>query len=397
MADFKVQRGNATIATSATTATITAGVGYTAPSAITAAFIRIVASRSFGCESVESTQGADAVAAYISNPANLLTSITFTRSDANATVGVRIEWEIIEYIGSGGGANEFIVRGQEALTYTSTSDTKAGATIGTVATDADLCCFLTGQGGPAGGGYTDQLTILSWDTGADTVVGTRVRDNNSASVFSYAAVEFTGSNWTVQRIAHTFTAAGATETETMTDVGSLARAFGHVQYIPGAGGDNFQMSARAWLSSTTQVSFFLDSQASVANPEQCVVWVVSNSQTNGTPAVCQRLTGTFNTSSASTGVTISAVADMGQTSIMEESQTNAQNSPSPGRDQMALSLTTTTNVNIYHIGASLATTTYRFAVFEWPTVAAGGGVTVSPSIQPTFGSVGNLSVKPFRD
>lgn len=368
MADFKVQRGTATIAISATTATITAGVDYTAPSALSKAWITIRASNHWGCESVTVTASVDASAAWITNPANLLTSITFSRLTGDATTGINVDWEIIEYTGSAGGANEFIVRGQEALVYGTSSNTVSGSALAP-ANDSKVAVLITGQGGGVStGSGRDVFSTAAWNSGTDKADLTRDRNGNVAATVSYAAVEFTGSNWSVQRVSHSYTAAGSAETEAITDVGATTRAFLHPQILTASSAsNNYEMSQEIWLSATNAVSFKLDSQASITGAVG-VAWIVSNSQTGTGAANCLRYTGTY-ANDGNTDVTITAVSDLAQSSVEEISQTNTQNSGSPGRDQASHKLTTTTNVRVFHTGLA-GTTTYRFAVFEWPTAQA---------------------------
>lgn len=364
MADFLVQRGVATIGNGATTAVITAGVGYTAPAANTKAFIQITAARAIGSEGSASTENASAIAAYVSNPANILTSITFTRSASDTTTLV-IDWEIVEYTGAGGGANEFVVRLAETVTYSAASGTASGTAVTGVATDADVCLILTGQGTP-GTTYGVLMSTLAWNSGTQKCDATRY-PNNEATIFSYACVEFTGSNWLVQRVSHTFVAAGAQEDVTVTSVGALSRCMTFNQYRVGGDAENFSMSAQMWMSATTTASFFVNSQANIgATAPVGVMWIVSNSQTAATAMVVTRYTGTF---TASGNITVTAVAATNNSSITGISQSNGQNSSSPGRDEASYRLTTTTNVAVAAAGL-LDTTTYRFEVTEYPTAQA---------------------------
>ena len=73
------------------------------------------------------------------------------------------------------------------------------------------------------------MVTSSWNSGTDQPVFTRAETlgTNLCDV-SYAVVEWTGSNWAVQRITHDFTSA-ATQTETITSVGDRSRAFFHTQ------------------------------------------------------------------------------------------------------------------------------------------------------------------------
>ena len=378
MADFAIQRGQATIADTGTTVTITAGSEYTAPSALTKAFIRIVSTAHKGTQGTNANVTQANNDCWISNPANLLTSITFTRYGSSGAV--TINWEIIEYTGAVGGANEFVVLGQgaQALATTENAATTGATTAPT--TDADVVAFLTGQGAntPSVAGMGDGLHSLAWNAAGDTITGTRDRVNNNASTFSWAAVEFKGSNWGVQRVSHTITAAGATETEAITDVGSLARAFIHPQFHV-----NSDICAdaglRIWLSGTAEVSF-LEDGAGVALATG-VAWVIRNSQTDGTPLKVTRYTDS-GLSAATENVAVTAVGAMAETTIEELTATTPQTTSSHALEIVAARLTTTTNVEIrrsrWDVGDSIAT---RFATVEWPTVAAGGSLGFS---QPRF-------------
>ena len=53
----------------------------------------------------------------------------------------------------------------------------------------------------------------------------RTATQSDAVRVSYAVVEFTGSNWDLQRITHTGGDIGTFQTETISDVGDLSRAF----------------------------------------------------------------------------------------------------------------------------------------------------------------------------
>ncbi len=76
--DFKIQRGYTIMNAASATATITAGVDYTAPTG--PAFIRLTNTRLSGMGRTSGgTQNADDFTTYISNPENLGTSITFER------------------------------------------------------------------------------------------------------------------------------------------------------------------------------------------------------------------------------------------------------------------------------------------------------------------------------
>ncbi|MEK7462630.1 MAG: hypothetical protein AAB618_03575, partial [Patescibacteria group bacterium] len=292
--DFRIQRGFFTMDTD--TRTLTAGVDYDAPSSNTAAFMRITNTgyTGSGRNTSAGTANADDTTVYMTNPENITSSVTFQRG-ASAAQNTRISWEIIEYKGVAGGENEMIVRRQEDLAYVSGNTTLTSSAVSGIVTDADVAVFITGQFNvsTAATVYNRGFSTAAWNSGADTVTFTRGASGNIANV-SYAVVEFTGSNWRVQRSEHTYVAAGATETNAITAVNSLSRTFLHVQ-------KRFSVSTHAnfghevWLSGIGQISFLLDAAATTPGGQVAVAWVIENTQTTGTPMDVTRSNGNFNT------------------------------------------------------------------------------------------------------
>jgi len=284
--DFFIQRGFSTIANNDTTVTIVAGTDYVAPSATSSSFIRITNTLQTGAgrAALGGNQNADNVTAYISNPDNVQTSVTFTRQgDVDST---RIYWEVIEYTGPTGGDNEMVVHDAQAFIMGNQALTETIAVPG-VTDDADVVVFLTGQGNNQANltGYDLALVTTDWDGVNDEVVLERAEyagGSGNPAYVSFAVVEFTGSNWAVQRAEHTYTAAGTTETETIADVNDLSRAFVHAQKRTSEG-NVADLGHMVWLSSVGQVSFVLNYGAATPANHTSVAWIVENTQTNGTP------------------------------------------------------------------------------------------------------------------
>lgn len=373
MADFSVQRGVSTIASGNSTVTITAGSEYTAPSAITKAFIRICGTRLSGLgEGNVVSVGPDEFAVSINNPGNLLTSIIFERTDT--TNSTRIDWEIIEYIGSASGANEFKVLDQAEIGDSTTGTSMDGAAA-TPADDNDVVVWITGQRyvSTADSIVDAMLYTSEWVAASNVPRFTRIAANSGARDLSYAVVEFTGSNWKIQRASHTYSAAGSTETETITAVNDLTRAFVHGQLRTGNSGLD-ELGQECWLSSTTVVSFFLVSGAGVNHIG--VAWVIENTQTDGTPMDVQHVSGSKGTGGGEPEEwteTITAVSATDETSVVGGGSTSTGTGTSVPRGWAGLRLTDTTTVTLWR-GDTGQTTAYRFDVVEWPTVAAGAVV-----------------------
>jgi hypothetical protein len=368
--DFKIQRGVATIASAATTITITAGVDYEAPSSTSTAFIRITntgltgGGRSTGA----GTNNASNVMARISNPDNLRTSVTFTRT--GTTDNTRVAWEIIEYQGVAGGENEMKVRRTESITYTTGNATLNGTILTNVVDDADVAVFITGLGNPNANttAYVSALATAAWDGTNNRPVLTRAATTGAVPV-SLAVVEFTGSNWKVQRSEHTYSAAGATETNSITAVNSLSRTFLHVQKRASVN-THANFSHEVWLSGVGQISFLLDAAATTPAGQTTVAWVIENTQTSGgTPmdvtrssALLDNVGSSPETNNISIGKTLN---DLSTASIFvtNRSDTALATWPEP---IIAARIISNTQYELWRSDIT-ANLNYRTEIVEWPT------------------------------
>ncbi len=287
--DFFIQRGVVDIANGTSTASILAGTHYTAPGASTSAFIRITNALATGAGATAGggTQNANNVTVGILNPSDIESGVTFIRSGTSNST--RIYWELIEYVGLPGGDNEIKVRAQERATYGSSDLQVTTGTVSGVNEDGQVVVFITGQQNPAANttGYHAGLSTAEWNGGSDTATFTRGATTSVAAVVSYAVVEFTGANWRIQRSEHTYVTPGATETETITPVNSVARAFLHTQKRTGANQVD-ELGHQVWLEGVGEVRYSIPSTAALASTHVSVAWVIENTQTNGSPMVVYR-------------------------------------------------------------------------------------------------------------
>ena len=366
--DFRIQRGVSTM--TGDTLTITAGVDYDAPVSASSAFIRITNTGHTGAgpDSGIATNNADDVTAQITNPSNITTSITFQRGTGSAN-NSRIAWEIIEYKGVPGGENEMIIRQQQTITYVAGNTTVTSGAVSGIVTDADVAVFITSQFNPSivATAYNQGMSTAAWNGVGDTLTLTR-GTSGALTVVSYAVVEFTGSNWKIQRSEHAYTAVGVTETRAITAVNSLSRAFLHVQKrFPSSTHANF--GHEVWLSGIGQVSFRLDAAATTPATNVSVAWVIENTQTTGFPMIITRSSGSFNTTgtapqtnNVSIGKTLS---DLSIASIFlnNRSDTALNTWPEP---ILGVRLISNTQYEVWRadIGANI---NYRTEVVEWPT------------------------------
>lgn len=403
MADIKVQRGTVTFgAAGNTTETLTAGTHYTAPAAASKAWCRITGITSLGTgPNTSDTAGVLDRNATSVDDSSITSSISFTRVDnANAFA---LSWELIEYTGSAGGANEFIVRHREVIGGAGTSATYSSAAVSGVASDADVVVFLAGWRTEHASRATCApcLCTTSWDTANQKAVATRADTTNTTTYVSVAVVEFTGSAWTVQRVEHSFTASDTDETETISSVGDISQAFIHTQTRgTGTAAAYSNATHESWLSSATQVSFRKDALWSTSN--YAVTWVIANAGLS-----VQRATSTRGNNVGSDpdswAVSITAVSALDAASIMGECGTTTQTTDNH-MGMASFYLGATDAVTITR-GRNNASRTYRFEVVEWPSSASGvtgslavtladisvsaaGALTVSGSASNTLAALG---------
>lgn len=293
--DFYTQTGR--ISFTGTSYTLTAGVDYIPPSASTSAFMRITNSQLTGGGTdldVDVTQDADDVTAYILNPENIESSVTIARP-ATAVGTTTVSWEIVEFIGLPGTDNEMIVRDQGALTYGASSFFATGTMVSTVADDAQVVVFITGQATPdTNTEYSSMLSTALWSATSSTPVFERSNTGSDAAVLSYAVVEFVGQNWYVQRVEHTYSTDSDFEIENIYPVVSLSQAFLHVQKrIAGTETGLEEMGHEIYLSSMGAISFRLDPGANNPGSHTSVAWVIENTQTGNGKMQVYRSNGTL--------------------------------------------------------------------------------------------------------
>lgn len=371
--DFEIQRN--TVNFSGTSTTLVAGVNYTAPSASTSAFVRITNTHHTGAgdSSAGGSQNAVDTSAYILNPSNLTTSFTIARPAGAAATTTRVSWEIIEFIGGADTDNEIKVRQQGFITYGTTATTATATAATGIANDAKVVVFITGQGNPDTGllDYNTGQSTSNWASSSNQAVFTRGEANGDASIVSYAVVEFTGPNWAIQRVQHTYNAAGVTETEAITAVNSLSRTFLHTQKTAGAGLQGTdEFGAEVWLSSIGQLSFVLQSGATSPALQTSVAWVIENLQTADGAMEVTRTNNTIN------GDTIEPVAysisitktlsDITNASIFVNNRAAGTGTTFP-QPILGATIASTTHYELWRSDTTTNGVTYRTEIVEWPT------------------------------
>lgn len=284
--DFKIQRGSFIISDTLTTGTITEGIDFELCESD--CFIKHVSTKNTGMGDTSGggTQDFDDFETYVSDDSGLTTeggTITFERNGPNNPQ--RVTWEIWEYVGDAGGPNEMIVWDTGVCTFGGASATCDGAAIPSfTGSDGDVVVFLTGHGNP----NTDEFfgprcwVTSEWVGGAsDLPRFTRGQTGNACDV-SYAVIEFSGSNWNVERAEYEFGGA-ATQTDNIADVGDISRAFFHTQQrnVDSGNQDGLcQSGSEVELTDSTTITYRLPQTTSGWGADMdAVTWVISNSDT----------------------------------------------------------------------------------------------------------------------
>lgn len=365
--DFKIQRGVTNI--TGTSTTLTAGVNYSAPAASGTAFVRITNTQMTGAgrNTLGGAQNARDVTAFISNPGNILTNFTLAR--AGTTNNTQVYWEIIEFIGATSTDNEMKVLQTGTITLPSASTSATGTIVSGVADDADVVVFITGvQNADIGRNFYYAGALTSeWDAATDRAT-IRRGAGGAIVTFSYAVVEYTGINWNIQRVEHTYASSTVIETESIAPVNSLARTFIHTQKRINALGNVNNYGHEVWLSSIGAVSFRLEAAATTPASHTSVVWVIENQQTSAGAMKVQRSNGNTTDGAEPVALSIpifSPLETVSNASIWGTSRVVGANSNFP-LAMAGLGITSTSSYVLWRSEATAALLTYRTEIVEWP-------------------------------
>ena len=299
VADFKIQNGTAIMDAASLTDTILEGTDFDACSGD--CFITLTNTRHSGTgrTALGNNQDTDAWTIYFSDLTGLTTgggTIEVTRQNTACTGATdcnnRWTWQIVEYIGSPLGTNRMTVLDQAICTFAG-GLTCTGTAV-TPTDSSDVAIIVTGVGNPDTGRDNNDRCLVTADLdGLDQPVFTRKGTTGINCDISYAVVEFSGSNWLVQRIPHIGQFADLT-TESIVDVGSLSRAFifdVQQRNADNSGTDGLnEIGEEVWLSDTNEISFNHPWVTGGWDSDMDeVVWVVSNSEiTTGKTMIVQR-------------------------------------------------------------------------------------------------------------
>ncbi|MDA8596744.1 hypothetical protein N9L26_00200 [Candidatus Pacebacteria bacterium] len=372
--DFFIQRGTQFV--TGTSTVLQAGVDYTAPAATSTAFIRLTGSQITGSgHSVEGTQEAKDVTAYIEDQSDITSRVVIARPSA-AVNSTRVDWEIVEYVGLSGADNEVVVRDSGTITYGGGDQSATGTAVSAVSDDRDIVVFITGQVHPDAGvaNYLGNLSTSRWSTSTSQPVFERETSSGGASGVSYAVVEFVGLNWKIQRIEHNYAVNDSVEQESITPVGSVARTFLHVQKRAGDVADNGlnDYGHEVWLPSIGSLSFrIIPESGGTGDPAEhySVVWLVENTQTGDGALEVYRISGSLDNdetiepriTSVPIGITLLNTTN---TSLSINNLTTGDGTAFP-RPMLGATIASTTHIELFESDTG-QTESYRVEVIVWP-------------------------------
>ena len=289
--DFKIQQG--TFTTGLSPDTDMADLDYDQCAASSECFIMQIGTRhtSSGDTVGTNSQGSDDWTFHFSDVGGLdsdVNYITLSRFGGD-TAQHRIAWQIIEYIGPDSGPNEMKVLANSTCNFATSADSCTGSSPSIAALDDDdVAVIITGVSGDATGtaDYDSVLVTSEWKGASSVPVFNRTATGSAELSVSYAVVEFTGSSWNLQRIEHTGSDAPfPTQTESMTDVGDLSRAFilqDQQRNADGGGADGPCETGVVHLSETDEVSFtheYGGTACTYDSDMEHIVWILSNTNT----------------------------------------------------------------------------------------------------------------------
>jgi prepilin-type N-terminal cleavage/methylation domain-containing protein len=375
--DFKVIHGNSIILSGRNTFTLTNGVDYTLEPGVTAedCFVRIVNTRltGIGRTSGGGSQNLCNYTVQITNPENILTSFNLERV-GSPQVNCRVTWEIIQYIGAAGGANEIKVRtAVGGLLITGTNTIVNGPSLSNISNKNKAVIYITGQSGSYNGlGRWNECLFTSEfiASGSNWIPRfTRGRAIDTGRV-SYAVVEFTGSNWrTIQR--KEFNSNNSTVT-IPTPLLSTTKTFLHCQYRyvttnnPGLddSGETVEVLSTTQLKSRRTTSTDQSSKYHV-------VWVIENTQSTGKYMIVQHVSGTRTDNVAPEehvwSEAINGVRALDEASIQGETLASNGTDTAYPIGSEGLVITSTTNLN--RIQSDMGQDcSYAHCIVQFPTV-----------------------------
>ena len=287
--EFYIQRDCLTIPNGVLTTTLTAGVDYDAPTG--EAFVRLTNTRLTGGGHTDDSNDDQSVQEFtvmISDASDLTNQIVFERVFGPAAVDTGFCIEIIEFRGFFDSPNAIKVLDRNEVTYPTSSLTVSGpSVIPTDLSGSDVVVFITGQMGhdTVSSDWNNALSIAEWDSVNNEPDFKRGQADGSLdqNLISYAVVEFTGSNWKIQRYEHTVTVDGVQvdidfDSVGLEELSDISNAFLHTQHSATDDTPD-ELGAEVWISADDTLSIFAEGSGS--STRVIGIWIIENRQGQG--------------------------------------------------------------------------------------------------------------------
>lgn len=298
---------------------------------------------------------------------NSTSEIQFNRQSGGTDEDVRVYWEVIEGVTSGG--NEWVVRfdGEVSMGTTTTQQDAAVASIGTL---GDCVPVITGirNDRTIDNAKNYQVHAQMVNTGSDQVRLTRHDHNSTTNIVSVVVIEYTGANYTVDNnISHTFVASVTDETETTTDVADWTTAWVESGYIADTATVLDSSCVVRPGATTTTVRFW---KRGVVGTEIAIAHVVKCSDAGFLATHYDSITGgetdhpAGSASPQTVNTVIADVTAMASTSLVATAVTEGGTTDAP-RAHWAFTLSSITQADWWRARHGAASK-WALQVIEWP-------------------------------
>lgn len=393
--DFKFQHGVTTFGASADTANAL----FTAVGATSKAFPFLTNSQHACVPNANVTAARNnddlGMSGYLSDAS----TYTLARQSTGENEDMRCAHTIAEYVGPSGGANEWIVRAQGSASLEAASN-PLDVTIPGVSNIDKLMCLRLGASSTVTTAAWDQaqVEVQSLHNGTNNVCRFIRSDTAGSGPVSYAAVELTGSNWTLQKVTHTFSAAGTNETEALSPSvnWSQCHIFPTWRHNDTAADE---LGMMVWPGSDGSTIRFRRTSTATGTQAVATVYVACNPSLSVqhfdsiTGSGVDLPSDSVQTKTASDlGISISPTASLSETLMLMTADNAATGSSNYTRAFLNYRPTSTTNVETYR-SSGLSVSEWTMQIGNWsglnsvastPTPTPTATSTSTPTPTPTF-------------
>lgn len=323
-----------------------------------------------------------------------LDTVRFTDGSTKA-VNTRCGTNLLEYVGPTGGPNEVIVRAIKTFTAAVGVDPAESSAITGISNINNVVPFAFMYGDANGPDYRNHFASVEVvNNGTNNVVRVHRQQTTDGLNFVVYVVEFVGSNWTIQKVSHTFAAGNTNEDVTISSV-PAANSFVY-STLKSTGNTPAQNLFYVWQTSNTNLRHRVLTLAGTV--QQTISYVISNPQLS-VQHVGADPDGTSDIAATGTepetrNVSCSAVPDITQAMVTGFCGQDTATATSRTATPTLFNLTTTTNIQLRR-GTSVGGSEYKLSVIDWSAVSGGQIDSVSQiTAGQSFTIVGSFGSSP---